>query len=77
LCKKKISDYSHFPVSVAKNVFKVVDHDGPMSSTRRIAALGALRIRLGAPVVLELKAQPTKVTEPAEKVLVATTVTPV
>ena len=47
-----------------------------MSSTKRIDDLGAVLIRLGAPVKLELKAQPTKVTEPAEKVFVAKTVTP-
>ncbi len=49
---------------------------GPMSSTKKIDALGELLIRLGAPVKLEVKAQPTKVTEPAEKVFVAKTVTP-
>ena len=47
-----------------------------MSSTKSIEALGEVLIRLGGPVKFEVKAQPTKVTEPAEKVFVAKTVTP-
>ncbi|NBP60424.1 MAG: hypothetical protein EBU53_04880 [Proteobacteria bacterium] len=46
------------------------DHAGPMSSTKSRASRAVLRISDGPPVVLDVFAQPTSVTEPAVNVIV-------